>query len=203
MNRSMIQALLFPTCRLCRVGISLRSNGTLEELGLLAVHPSCFVSSQVRTSGDIGFRSSSGDASAECRDVGQPSSSHSGVLGGERRALPSSQGTLLCLCPGLRPRSGLHAKPFAACRCCPLSTESEDPGRSVTFRSSISQPGHSLSTLRAALTDDDARLACRCWLFFPVRDLPSRRLRKWYPQGSIRMFQVLSFYVIFNSFLIL
>ena len=178
MNRSMIQALLFPTCRLCRVGISLRSISTIEELRLLAVHPGCFVSSQVRTSVGIGVRSSSGDASAGCQDVGQPHHPNPAVFRGERRALPSSQGTLMCLCPGLRPRSGLRAKPFAARRCCPPCPEREDPRRFVTFRGSIPQPGHSLSTLRAALADDDARLACRCWLGFPARDLPSRRLQR-------------------------
>jgi len=91
----------------------------MKELRLLTVHPVRFVSSRVRTSVDIGFRSSGGDASLGCRDVGQPGSSHSGMCGGERQALPSSQGTLLCLRPGLRPRPDLHVWSLSTCRCCP------------------------------------------------------------------------------------
>ncbi len=49
------------------------------------------------------------------------------------RALPSSQETLLCLRPGLRPRSGLHALPITALRCCPPSHETEDPRRFCHF----------------------------------------------------------------------
>jgi hypothetical protein len=36
------------------------------------------------------------------------------------------------------------------------------------FRGSITRPGASLSTLRAVLTDDDARLAYGWWLAFAV-----------------------------------
>lgn len=39
--------------------------------------------------------------------------------------LSSSQGTLRCLCPALRPRSDLHAKPVAAFRCCPRCSDYE------------------------------------------------------------------------------
>jgi hypothetical protein len=51
----------------------------------------------------------------------------SGMLRRKSLALPCSQGTLMCLCPALRPRSRLHARPVAARRYCPPSHESEDP----------------------------------------------------------------------------
>jgi hypothetical protein len=41
--------------------------------------------------------------------------------------LSSSQGTLLCLCPALRPRSDLHAKPVAAFRVFRLSISTALP----------------------------------------------------------------------------
>ena len=44
-------------------------------------------------------------------------------------------------------------------RAAPVAHENEGPSNLVTFRGSITQPWHSLSTLHAALTDDDARLA--------------------------------------------
>jgi hypothetical protein len=83
MNRSMTRALPFPTHRLCRVGISLLSVGTMKELRRLAVHPTRFVSSRIRTSVGIRFCSCCGDASTECQDVVQPVSSRSGLFGGE------------------------------------------------------------------------------------------------------------------------
>jgi hypothetical protein len=46
-------------------------------------------------------------------------------LGGSQSDLSSSQGTLSCFCPALRPRSDLHAKPFAALRFCPRGQDDE------------------------------------------------------------------------------
>jgi len=40
----------------------------------------------------------------------------------------------------------------------------------------MTRPQHSLSTLRAALTDDDARLACRRLPAFPAWDLFTHRV---------------------------
>src|ERR1700676_5306830 len=46
-------------------------------------------------------------------------------VGGSQSDLSSSQGTLSCFCPALRPRSDLRAKPFAALRFCPRGQDYE------------------------------------------------------------------------------
>jgi len=46
-------------------------------------------------------------------------------LGGSLSDLSCSQRTLSCVCPALRPRSDLHAKPVAALRCCPRCQNDE------------------------------------------------------------------------------
>ena len=48
---------------------------------------------------------------------------------------------------------------FAALRYCPPTTERGGPRQPWSFRSSITRPQHSLFTLRAVITDDDAKLA--------------------------------------------
>jgi hypothetical protein len=62
---------------------------------------------------------------------------------------------------------------FAALRCCPPSAEGEGPRRPWSFRSSITRPQHWLFTLRAAITDDDAKLASGGWPLFPGWDSSS------------------------------
>jgi hypothetical protein len=47
------------------------------------------------------------------------------LLGRSQTDLSSSQLTLRCLCPVLRPRSDLHAKPFVAFQCCPRCSDYE------------------------------------------------------------------------------
>ena len=54
------------------------------------------------------------------------------------------------------------------------------------FRSSITQPQHSLFTLHAALSDDDAKLASGDGQFFPG-GIP------FYPLSSVGQFQPLGF----------
>lgn len=95
----------------------------------------------------------------------------------KRQGLPGSWVTLLCVCPALRPRSGLRALPSrtAASRGVAVSAfrlrasfrssvavhaasrrvgavpelwNAKDPGRPIPFRGSITRPSHSLSTLR-------------------------------------------------------
>ncbi len=59
---------------------------------------------------------------------------------------------------------------FAALRCCPPSTERGGPRRPWSFRSSITRPQYWLFTLRAAIADDDAKLASGGWPIFPGWD---------------------------------
>lgn len=47
--------------------------------------------------------------------------------------LPSSQGTPVCSCHVLRPRSGLGTWPGAALRCCPRHYDDEDPDVMISF----------------------------------------------------------------------
>jgi hypothetical protein len=59
---------------------------------------------------------------------------------------------------------------FAALRCCPPTTEPGGPRRPGGFRCSITRPQHWLFTLRAAIADDDAKLASGGWPLFPGWD---------------------------------
>ncbi len=69
---------------------------------------------------------------------------------------------------------------FTALRCCPPSTEQGGPRRPWSFRSSIARPQHWLFTLRAAIADDDAKLASGVWPLFPGWDssLPTEFCRE-------------------------
>ena len=73
--------------------------------------------------------------------VGLPVSPHAPVLspGGSQSDLSSSQGTLSCFCPALRPRSDLHAKPVAALRFCPRGADYEGSNIRSLFRGSITR----------------------------------------------------------------
>jgi len=79
-------------------------------------------------------------------------------------ALPGSQRTPLCLRSALRSRPDLGASPYTALRCCPRTHPPRGLQLQTPFRDSITQLQHSLSTLRAALSDDDARLVSGWWL---------------------------------------
>ena len=83
---------------------------------------------------------------------------------GDQRDLPSSQGTRLCICPALRPRQDRAHQANTVGRCCPRHHETEGSYNVEVFRGSMTRLLHSLSTLRAAITDDDARLASGGWL---------------------------------------
>ncbi len=52
---------------------------------------------------------------------------------GSQSDLSSSQGTLSCFCPALRPRSDLRAKPFAALRFCPAVRTTKAPASGHFF----------------------------------------------------------------------
>ena len=78
--------------------------------------------------------------------------------------LPGSQRTPACLRPALRSRPDLGASPYTALWCCPRTHRHRRLPRHSSFRDSITRLWHSLSTLRAALADDDARLASGWWL---------------------------------------
>ncbi len=58
---------------------------------------------------------------------------------GSQSDLSSSQGTLSCFCPALRPRSDLRAKPFAALRFCPRCQDDEGSSIRSFFRGSITR----------------------------------------------------------------
>lgn len=134
-DRSVIPTPPFPTHGLCRVGISPLSTGTIEELRLLVFRlgPLDF-HSRADTSVDPAYSLAAASESPRLRrDVVKPVASVSGILRRRSRALPSSQGTLMCLCPDLRPRSGLRAWPITAHRCCPPCHETVDPRRFCHF----------------------------------------------------------------------
>jgi len=95
-------------------------------------------------------------------------------------ALTSSQRTPLCLCRALGLRLNQRCLAFTALRCCPPSTEREGLQQPLSFRSSITRPWHWLFTLRAAIADDDAKLASGGWPSFPGWDsnLPTEFFRE-------------------------
>ena len=72
---------------------------------------------------------------------------------------------------------------FAALRYCPPTTKRGGPQRHQSFRSSITRPQHWLFTLRAAITDDDAKLASGGWPIFPGWDSS-------YPLSSVGKFRL-------------
>ena len=175
-DSSVIPTPPFPTHGLCRVGISPLSCGTMKELRLLGFLPGP-LDSRSRLDTSAGSACSLAAASEPLRlhrDVVKPVASMSGILRRSSRALPSSQGTLLCLCPALRPRSRLRARPSGRLGVVPLIRTRRTLDYVTISRGSITRPQHSLSTLRAALAGDDARLACRrrpafpAWDFIPV-----------------------------------
>ncbi len=69
---------------------------------------------------------------------------------------------------------------FTAPRCCPPTSRRGGPRRQTSFRSSITRPQHWLFTLRAAIADDDAKLASGGWPVFPEWDssLPTEFCRE-------------------------
>src|SRR5687768_12222550 len=84
----------------------------------------------------------------------------------ERRSTgsPKFLGNPLCICPALRPRQDRPPQATTVSRCCPRYPNDEGSCDQPLFRGSITRLLHSLSTLRAAITDDDARLASGGWL---------------------------------------
>ena len=58
-------------------------------------------------------------------DLVEPVWSFSGLIPGRQEALPASLETPAPLCPALRPRADLHARPLAALRCCPRNSYNE------------------------------------------------------------------------------
>ena len=162
----------FPTRRLCRVGISLLSSGTMKELRLLDIYlvP---LDSHSRADTSVDSACSLAVASESPRlhqDVGKPVASMSGMLAEEKSSSPIFPGNPHVPTPCSSTPVPPSRLALAPCRFCPPSHDSEGLGRLCTFRGSITWPWHSLSTLRAALTDDDARLACRGWPAFPAWD---------------------------------
>ena len=83
--------------------------------------------------------------------------------GVETTGSPNFLGNPLCICPALRPRQDRRHQAGTVRRCGPRCSNDEG-SHNVFFRGSITQLLHSLSTLRAAIADDDARLASGGWL---------------------------------------
>jgi len=81
----------------------------------------------------------------------------------------------MCICPALRPRQDRSHQANQVDRCCPRCDDDEGSYDLALFRGSITRLLHSLSTLRAAITDDDARLASGGWLTLTGWD--------WLPTG--------------------
>ena len=74
----------------------------------------------------------------------------------------------LSLCPVLRSRWNLHASPISASRYCPSVTSVHGTSTMRSFRDSIARPHDLLSTLRAGIATDYARLASGGWLVLAV-----------------------------------
>jgi len=72
-----------------------------------------------------------------------------GLLPWRRQDLLRSWGTLLCLCPALRPRRDRHVRPLRHLDTA-LAATTAKARRTSLFRGSITQLQHSLSTLRSA-----------------------------------------------------
>jgi hypothetical protein len=174
----------FPTRRLCRVGISLLSTGTMKELRLLGV---CLVHSLftcgaippltlcIRSHPRQDRRVCAGTLVSRCRP-------YPACVGGEAKLShvcrePSVASALLFPIP-------VGSQCQVNCGTSMLSPllRSRGPRHAAIYRDSITQLQRSLSTLRAALTNDDARLAS-------VRRPPFHR-RELHPQGSDRTFQL-------------
>jgi hypothetical protein len=82
----------------------------------------------------------------------------SGISGWRRRDLPSSQEAPLHICPAPRPRQDRIHQAIAMVQCCPRYFHDEGSCDAM-FRGSLTELLCPLSTLRAAITDDYARLA--------------------------------------------
>jgi hypothetical protein len=70
----------------------------------------------------------------------------------------------MCMCPALRPRQDRFHQANTVVRYGPRTHDDEGSCDLALFRGSMTRLLHSLSTLRAAITDDDARLASGGWL---------------------------------------
>jgi hypothetical protein len=94
-----------------------------------------------------------------------PPSSSTGYIAWKPSALPSSQG-LPCAFALLSDPAQPVRLAIAAFRCYPRCSDYEGHGTQSFFRGSITRLLHSLSTLRAVITADYARLASGWWLAF-------------------------------------
>ena len=81
----------------------------------------------------------------------------------------------MCICPALRPRQDRAHQTRTVGQCCPRYHDDEGSCDLALFRGSMTRLLHSLSTLRAAIADDDARLASGGWLALAGWD--------WLPTG--------------------
>lgn len=164
----------FPTHRLCRVGISLLSTGTMKELRLLGSHLEPLDSHSLpNTSADSVYSLAVVSESPHLRlDVVKPVASIIRYIIGGKAELSHLPRESSCAY-ALTFDSGLVSTPDLLRRGDTVTQylDTNDPRQFVTFRSSIARLQHSLSTLRAAFADDDARLAYGGRSTFPVWDL--------------------------------
>ena len=87
-----------------------------------------------------------------------------------RSGLPGSWGTLMCLCPGLRPRQDRRTRPLRCVDAAPAWWTAKAP---ATWRISGLDPTASALAVYASprrLPGPDARLASRCWPSSTGRD---------------------------------
>jgi hypothetical protein len=105
-----------------------------------------------------------------------------GSRGRSQSDLSSSQGTRSCLCPALRPRSDLRAKPVAALRCCPRGFD--DEGSNVDLYFEAQSHGFSTRSIRFVPT---SLPTTQCSLPVGGQPLPGGVLTHWVP---VRCFRV-------------
>jgi hypothetical protein len=155
------QAVPFPTPRLPRIGSPAfcRYYETAKTTG---VHLAALRLSRCAAIPRVDFQASLAAAGKSLRQrLGVVHRFHPLRFVVPRRptVLPGSQRTPLHLCHTLRSRPNLGALPLCGAPVLPPLTPRRRLQRQISFQDSITWLWHSLSTLRAALLDDDARLA--------------------------------------------
>ena len=95
----------------------------------------------------------------------------------QRQGVPSSWGTPVCLCPGLRPRQDRHPRPLRAAGAAPAVTKAKAPA-SQDFEAQYRALARAVYASSRELPPPNARLASGCWPGSPGRD--------WLPAGSQR-----------------
>jgi hypothetical protein len=96
----------------------------------------------------------------------------------KRLDIPGSWRTLVCLCPGLRPRQDRRTRPLRCADATPATGKAKAPA--MCEISGLNPTASALAVYASPrrLPGQDARLASRCWPDFTERD--------WLPAGFVR-----------------